>query len=66
MGDPGLHRLRLEAEVQLFGQVVGEVGDHVLRRESTAQLGQFDGLGEALQDLQVGGDPAADSRAAGS
>ena len=60
--DPGLHRLRLEAEVQLFGQVVGEVGDHVLCRQPAAQLGQFDGLREALQDLQVGGDPAADAR----
>ena len=60
--DPGLHRLRLEAEVQLLGQVVGEVGDHILCRQPAAQLGQFDGLGEALEDLQVGGDPAADAR----
>ena len=62
MRDPRVHRLRLEAEVQLFGQVVGKIGDHVLCREPPAQLGQFDGLGEALQDLQVGGDPAADAR----
>ena len=62
MRDPGVHRLRLEAEVQLLGQVVGEVGDDVLCRQPAAQLGQFDGLGEALQDLQVGGDPAADAR----
>lgn len=62
MGDPGLHGLRLEAKVQLLGQVVGEVGDHVLCREPPAQLGQFDGLREALEDLQVGGNAAADAR----
>ena len=63
VGDPGIHRLGLQAEVQLFGQVVGEVGDHVLCRQAAAQLGQFDGLGEPLQDLQVGRDPAPDARA---
>ncbi len=62
VGDPGVHRLCLEAEVQLPGQVVGEVGDDVLRREPAPQLGQFDGLRETLQDLQVGGDPSADAR----
>ena len=60
--DPGVHRLRLEAEVQLLGQVVGEVGDHVLGGQPAAQLGQLDGLGEALEDLQIGGHPAADAR----
>ena len=59
---PGLHGLCLEAEVELLGEVVGEVGDHVLRRETPAQLGELDDLGEAPQDLQVGGDPAADTR----
>ena len=29
-GHPGLHGLRLDAEVQLLGEVVGEVGHHVL------------------------------------
>ncbi len=62
MRDPGVHRLRLEPEVQLLGQIVGEVGDHVLRGQPPAQLGQFDGLGEPLQDLQVGGHPAPDAR----
>ena len=60
--DPGVHRLRLEAEVQLLGEVVGEVGDDVLRGQPAAQLGQLDDLRDALQDLQVGGDPAADAR----
>ncbi len=62
VGDPGLHRLRLEAEAQLLGQVVGEVRDDVLGGQPTAQLGQLDGLREALEDLQVGGHPAADTR----
>ena len=31
--DPGLHRLRLDAEVEFLGEVVGEVGDDVPRRE---------------------------------
>ena len=60
--DPGVHRLRLEAEVQLLGQVVAEVGDHVLGGQPAAQLGQLHGLGEALEDLQIGGHPAADAR----
>ena len=42
--DPGVHRLRLEPEVQLLGQVVGEVGDHVLGGQPAAQLGQLDEL----------------------
>ena len=63
MRDPGVHRLRLEAEVELLGEVVGEVGDDVLRGESPAQLGQLDELRAALEDLQVGGDAAADTRA---
>ena len=61
--DPVLHGLRLEAEVELLGEVVGEVGDDVLRGQSAAELGELDDLREALQDLQVGGDPAADARA---
>src|SRR5271169_647869 len=60
--DPGVHRLCLEAEVQLLGQVVAEVGDHVLGGQPAAQLGQLHGLGEALEDLQIGGHPAADAR----
>ena len=61
MRHPGVHRLRLEAEVQLLGEVVGEVGDDVLRGEPSAQLGQLDELRAALEDLQVGGDAAADA-----
>ena len=60
---PGLHRLRLDPEVQLFGKVVGEVGDDVLGRQPPACLGQLDHLGEALEDLQIGRHPAPDSRA---
>ena len=59
---PGVHRLRLEAEVQLLGEVVGEVGDDVLRGQPSAQLGQLDQLRAALEDLQVGGDATADAR----
>src|SRR3984957_3173603 len=59
---PGVHRLRLEAEVQFLGQVVAEVGDHVLGGQPAAQLGQLHGLSEALEDLQIGGHPAADAR----
>ena len=62
MRDPRLHGLRLQAEVELFGEIVGEVGDDVLGRQPAAQLGQLDGLREALEDLQVGGDAAADAR----
>ena len=62
VGDPRVHRLRLQAEVQLLGEVVGEVGDDVLRGQPAAQLGQLHGLREALEDLQVGSDPAADAR----
>ena len=62
MRHPGIHRLRLEPEVELLGQVVGEVGDDVLRGQPAAQLGQLDDLSEALEDLQVGGHPAADAR----
>ena len=58
---PGVHRLRLEAEVQLLGEVVGEVGDDVLRGQPAAQLGQLDQLGAALEDLQIGGDAATDA-----
>ena len=62
MRHPGIHRLRLEPEVELFGEVVREVGDHILGREPLAHLGQFDHLGAALEDLQVGGHPPADAR----
>ena len=62
MRHPGVHRLRLEAEVELLGEVVAEVGDDVLGGESAAQLGQLDDLREAFEDLQVGGHPAADAR----
>ena len=61
--DPGLHGLRLDAEVQFLGEVVGEVGHHVLGGQAPAQLGQFHHLGEAFEDLQVRGDAAADARA---
>ena len=61
MRHPGVHRLRLEAEVELLGEVVGEVGDDVLRGEPPAQLGELDQLRAALEDLQVGGDAAADA-----
>ncbi len=61
MRHPGVHRLRLEAEVQLLGEVVGEVGDDVLGGQPPAQLGQLDQLRAALEDLQVGGDAAADA-----
>ena len=63
---PGVHRLRLEPEVELLGEVVGEVGDDVLGGQPPAQLGQLDDLRAALEDLQIGGDAAADARAAGS
>ena len=59
---PRVHRLRLQPEVELLGEVVGEVGDDVLRGQPAAQLGQLDDLREALEDLQIGGDPAADAR----
>ena len=59
---PGLHRLGLDPEVELFGQVVGEVGDDVLGGQSAAQFGVFDHLREAFQDLQVRGHPPADAR----
>ena len=59
--DPGVHRLRLEPEVELLGEVVGEVGDDVLCRQPPAQLGQLDELRAALEDLQIGGDAAADA-----
>ena len=59
---PGVHRLRLEPEVQLLGEVVGEVGDDVLRGQPATQLGQLDELGAALEDLQVGGHATADAR----
>jgi len=62
MGDPRVHRLRLEPEVQLLCQVAGEVGDDVLGRQPAAQLGQLHGLGETFEDLQVGGHAATDAR----
>ena len=58
---PGVHRLGLEPEVELLGEVVGEVGDDVLGGQPPAQLGQLDELRAALEDLQVGGDAAADA-----
>ena len=61
MRHPRVHRLRLEPEVELLGEVVGEVGDDVLGRQSTAELGQLDDLRPALEDLQVGGDAATDA-----
>ncbi len=61
MRHPGVHRLRLEPEVQLLGEVVGEVGDDVLRGQPATHLGQLDELGAALEDLQVCGDPTADA-----
>ena len=48
---PGLHRLRLDAEVEFLGEVVGEVGDDVLGGQPSAQLGDLDDLREPLQDL---------------
>ena len=62
MRDPGVHRLRFEPEVELLGEVLGEVGDHILCGQSPAQLGQLDELRAALEDLQVGGDPTTDAR----
>ena len=61
MRHPRVHRLGLEPEVELLGEVVGEVGDDVLRGQSPAQLGQLDELRAALEDLQVGGHAAADA-----
>jgi hypothetical protein len=58
---PGVHRLRLEAEVELLGEVVGEVGDDVLGGQPPAQFGELDKLGAALEDLKVGGDAGAGS-----
>ncbi len=57
---PGVHRLGFQPEIELLGQVVGEVGHHVLRREPSAQLGQLHQLCAALEDLQIGSDAAAD------
>ena len=54
--------MRLDAEVEFLGEVVGEVGDHVLGGKPPAGLGQFGHLGEALEDLKVGGHPAPDTR----
>ena len=57
---PGVHRLCLEAEIQLLGEIVREVGDDVLCGQSPAQLGELDQVRAAFQDLQVGGDAATD------
>ena len=61
MRHPGVHRLRLEPEVEFLGEVVGEVGDDVLRGEPLPELGQLDQLRAALEDLQIGGHAAADA-----
>ena len=61
MRDPRVHRLRLEPEVELLGEVVGEVGDDVLGGQPPAELDQLDELRAALEDLQIGGDAATDA-----
>ena len=61
MRDPGVHRLRLEPEVELLGEVVGEVGDDVLCGQPPAELDQLDELRAPLEDLQIGGDAATDA-----
>jgi len=62
MRHPRVHRLRFEPEVELFGQVVGEVGDDVLGGQPPAELGELDELRPALEDLQVGRDAPTDAR----
>ena len=62
VGHPRIHRLGLQPEIELLSEVVGEVGDDVLGRESLAQLGPLDQPGAALEDLKVGCHPAPDPR----
>ena len=58
---PGVHRLCLEPEVELLGEVVGEVGDDVLGGQPPAQFGQLDELRASLEDLQIRGDAATNA-----
>ena len=61
VGHPRVHRLGLEAKVQFFGEVVGEVGHHVLCGEPPPHLGQLHELRTALEDLEIGGHSATDA-----